>query len=91
MSGPRRVYRRLFGLGCACCRRGASHTILPWLQQAEVADGLQRRAIVELVDPFERGVSRGFEGSLGWALLDDVSLLRAVDQLGQRIGSTVAD
>ena len=57
----------------------------------DVADGLQQPAMVEPVDPFERGVLDGFEVAPRPPPVDHLGLVEAVDRLGQSVVVTVAD
>jgi hypothetical protein len=47
--------------------------------------------MVELVDPFERGVLDGFEAAPGSAPVDNLGFVEAVDRLGQSVVVAVAD
>ena len=55
-----------------------------------VADGREEPAIVEPVDPFERGVFNGLEGSPRTSSVDHLGLVKAVDRLGQGVVVAVA-
>ncbi len=57
----------------------------------DVADGLEQSAVVEPVDPFERGVFDGLERSPGSAAMDHFGLLKAIDRLGQSVVIAVTD
>lgn len=60
---PPRVCRRLFGLSQAAMARRFEHSMVAVFGfcRWNVADGLQQPAMVEPVDPFERGELDGFE------------------------------
>jgi hypothetical protein len=47
-----------------------------------VADVREQAAVVEPVDPFERGVFDRLEAAPGAAAVDDLGLEEAVDRLG---------
>ena len=49
----------------------------------DVADGLQQPAMVEPVDPFDRGVFDGFKAAPRSTPVDHLGLVGAVDRLGQ--------
>ena len=57
-----------------------------------VADGFEQSAVIEPVDPFERGVLDSFKRrSPGAAPMDDLGLIEVVDGLGQSVVIAVAD
>lgn len=53
--------------------------------------GSQQQAIVEPVDPGQRGELDGLEASPWSAPMVDLGLVEAVDRLGQRVVVAVAD
>lgn len=57
----------------------------------DVSDRLEQTAVIEPVDPFERGIFNRLEGSPGSASMDDLGLVEAVDCLGQSVVVAVAD
>ena len=61
------------------------------LGRRDVADGLEQLAMVEPVEPFERGVFDGFEAAPGPAPVDHLGLVRTVDRLGQSVVVAIAD
>src|SRR5262245_61777672 len=56
-----------------------------------MADRLEKPAVVEPVDPFERGVLDGLQRSPRSAPMDHLGLVEPVDRLGERIVVAVAD
>jgi hypothetical protein len=56
----------------------------------DVADGLQQPAIVEPVDPFERGELDTLERPPWPAAVDDLGLLETVDGLGESIDAPMS-
>ena len=56
----------------------------------DVADGFEQPAVIEPVDPFQRGILDVPERSLGTAAVDDVGLVKTVDGLGQSVVIAVA-
>ena len=50
-----------------------------------VADGLQKAAVVEPIDPFERGELHGFEVAPWSSPMDDLGLVKTVDRFGESI------
>ena len=57
----------------------------------DVADRLQQPSVVEPVDPFQRGELDGFKRPPGSAPVDELSLVEAVDGLGESVVVAVAD
>jgi hypothetical protein len=57
----------------------------------DVADGLAQTAVVEPIDPLERGVFDSLEASPGSTSVDDLDLEEAVDRFGQGGVVAVAD
>ena len=57
----------------------------------DVADGFQQPAMVEPIDPFERGIFDGFEAPPRSSPVDHLCLVEAVDRLGQSIVVAVVD
>jgi hypothetical protein len=57
----------------------------------DVPDWLEQAAVVEPVDPFQRGVFDGLEAAPWATTVDDLGLEEAVDRLGQRIVVAVTD
>ena len=57
----------------------------------DISDRLQQPAIIEPVDPFERGELDGLESSPRSAPPDHFGLVEPVDRLGERIVVRVAD
>ena len=53
--------------------------------QGYVADRLQQTAMIEPIDPFERGVLYGFERPPRPAPVDDLGFVEAVDRLGASV------
>ena len=51
----------------------------------DVADPLKQAAVVEPVDPFQRGVLNGFKGSPRPAPMDHLGFAEPVDRLGERV------
>jgi hypothetical protein len=49
----------------------------------DVSDRLQQPAVVEPVDPFERGELDGFKTSAGSAAMNDLGLAKPVDGFGE--------
>lgn len=60
-------------------------------RRRDAADGLQQPAIVEPVDPFERGELDGFEGAPRSATTDDLGLVEPVNHFGEGIVVKIAD
>ena len=56
----------------------------------DVADGLQQPAVVEPVDPFQRGGLDGLERPPSPAQVDDLGLVEPIDGLGERVVIAVA-
>jgi hypothetical protein len=56
-----------------------------------VSDGLQKAAVVEPIDLFERGELHGFEVAPWSSPMDDLGLVEAVDRFGQSVVITVAN
>ena len=63
------------------------HGVVTFLgfSRRHVADGLQEPAVVEPVDPFQRGVLDGLKASPGPAPVDHFDLVEAIDGLGQGV------
>jgi len=59
-------------------------------RQWHVADRLQQPAMVEPVDPFQRGILDGVDGAPRSAPADDLGLEQPDDRLGQGIVVRVA-
>jgi hypothetical protein len=57
----------------------------------DIPDRLEQSPVVEPVDPFQRGVFDGFEGSPGASSVDDLGLVKAVDRFGQGVVIAVTD
>ena len=57
----------------------------------DVANGFEQPAVVEPVDPFERGVFDGLERSPWSPPVDHLGLVKAIDRLGQGVVIAVAD
>jgi hypothetical protein len=57
----------------------------------DVADGLEQPAVVEPVDPFQRGELDGLERPPWPAPVDDLGLVETIDGLGERVVIAVAD
>ena len=57
----------------------------------DVADGLQQPTMVEPVDPFERGIFDCFEAAPWSTPVDHLSLVKAIDRLGQSVVIAIAD
>lgn len=55
-----------------------------------VSDGLQKAAVVEPVDPFQRGELHGFEVAPRPTSMDDLSLVKAVHRFGESGGADIA-
>jgi hypothetical protein len=66
VSFESRRHGRLFQHGVVACLG---------FRRRDVADGLQQPAIVEPVDPFERGELDRFEGTPRTASMDDLGLV----------------
>ena len=60
-------------------------------RRRNVSDGLQKAAVVEPVDPFERGEFHGFEVAPWCSPMDDLGLLSTVDCFGESIVIGIAD
>lgn len=56
-----------------------------------VFDRLQKAAVVESVEPFERGEVHGFEVAPWSSPMDDLGFVKTVDRFGESIVVTVAD
>lgn len=61
------------------------------LGRRNVSDGLQKVAVVEPVDPFERGELHSFKASPRSAAMDDLGLVKTADRFGESIVVTVAN
>ena len=89
-----RLYRRLFRLSQAASAAGSSRPAIVGgfgFGRRHVADRLQQAAVVEPVDPFERGVLDGFQRAPRPAPVDHLGLVEPVDRLGERVVVAVAD
>ena len=56
-----------------------------------VSDGLQKAAVVEPIDPFERGELHGFEVAPWSSPMDDLGLVKTVDRFGESIVVTITN
>jgi len=61
------------------------------LRWRHIADRLEKAAVVEPVDPFERGEFHSFQRAPGSSPTNDLSLEQAIDCFGQRIVVTIAN
>ena len=57
----------------------------------DVADRLKEAAMVEPVDPFERGELNSFQRTPGSSAPDDLGLEQTIDCFGQRVVVTIAN
>ena len=57
----------------------------------DIADGFEQAAVVEPVDPFQRGVFDIFEGASRALPVDELGLVQTVDGFRQGVVVTVAD
>lgn len=73
--------------------RLVQHSVVAFLGfgRRDVADGLQQPAIIEPVDPCQRGELDRLEASPWSTAMDDLGLVEAIDRLGQRVVIAVAD
>ena len=92
-SEPPRVCRRLFRLSQAAMAQVLQAGVVGGFGfgRRDVADRLEQAAVVEPVDPFERGVLDGFERAPRPAPMDHLGFVEAVDRLGERVVVAVAD
>ncbi len=70
--------------------RLAWHSIVLRLGGRDVSDRLQKAAVVEPIDPFERGELHRFEVARRSPSLDDFGLAKTVDRFGENVVVTVA-
>ena len=57
----------------------------------DIPDRLKQAAVIEPVDPFERGELHGFEVAPWSSPMDELGLVKTVDRLGESIVVTVAN
>jgi len=56
----------------------------------DVSDWLQQPPVVEPVNPFQRGIFDGFEGSPRSSPVDYLSLVKTIDRFGQSVVIAIA-
>ncbi|GAC1045208.1 hypothetical protein thsrh120_52120 [Rhizobium sp. No.120] len=61
------------------------------LGRRNVSDWLEKAAVIESIDPFERGELHGFEVAPRSPSMDDLGLVKAVDRFGESVVITVAN
>jgi hypothetical protein len=57
----------------------------------DISDGFEQAAVVEPVDPFERGEFDGLDAAPRSAPVNDLGLVEAVDRFGESVVEAVAD
>ena len=82
----------MFESGCECCRFLQGCVVGGFcLGRRYVGDRFEEPAVVEPVDPFERGVLDGLQGAPGSTPMDHLCFVEPVDRLGESVVVAVAD